>query len=135
MGEDADRRVAQAIGALQRLVGEESFLASRGRFLSCEMLLEAGTQPYFLRLRGGNLTEIARGPILMRSWDFALRADADAWLAHWEPVPRPGFHDIFAMAKQGRLRMEGDLHPLMANLQFIKDLLVLPRRLAERATA
>jgi hypothetical protein len=45
-------------------------------------------------------------------------------------VPAPGYHDIFAMTKGGRARVEGNLQPLMANLRFIKDLLAAPRRRA-----
>jgi hypothetical protein len=131
MGE-ADMQVAQALEALPQLAASDSFLVWRGRFLTGTFLLEAGSRPYFLGIESGHLTEVAPGPILMRSFDFALRADAEAWLQHWQALPRPGFHDIFAMAKQRRLRIEGSLHPLLANLQFIKDLVALPRCLAAK---
>jgi hypothetical protein len=32
-----------------------------------------------------------------------------------------------AMLKAGDLRLEGDLHPFMANLRYFKELLALPR--------
>jgi hypothetical protein len=134
MGE-ADMQVAQALEALPQLAASDRFLVWRGRFLTGTFLLEAGSQPYFLGIESGRLVEAAPGPILMRSWDFALRADAEAWVQHWQAMPRPGFHDIFAMSRLGRLRMEGSLHPLVANLQFIKDLVALPRRLAARPAA
>ena len=41
-------------------------------------------------------------------------------------MPAPGYHDVFAMAKAGHARIEGDLVPLMANLRYVKDLLALP---------
>jgi hypothetical protein len=43
-------------------------------------------------------------------------------------VPPPGWHDLFALSKKGVMVLEGDLQPLMANLQYVKDLLALPRR-------
>jgi hypothetical protein len=46
---------------------------------------------------------------------------------YWEPVPAPGFHDLFALTKGGHARVEGDLQPLMANLRYVKDVLTLPR--------
>jgi hypothetical protein len=58
---------------------------------------------------------------------FALRAPEEAWVAFWQPVPAPGFHDLIAMLKIGVLRIEGDQHPFMANLRYFKDLLTLPR--------
>jgi hypothetical protein len=66
----------------------------------------------------------------MRPWRFAVRADAEAWEEFWRPVPRPGFHDLFAMTKAGRATVEGDLQPLMANLRYLKEVLAAPRRLS-----
>ena len=37
---------------------------------------------------------------------------------------------LFALFKRGLLRIEGDLHPFMANLLYIKDVLAAPRRVA-----
>jgi hypothetical protein len=48
-------------------------------------------------------------------------------------VPRPGYHDLFALTRFGRARIEGDLQPLMANLRYIKEVLEVPRRLARSA--
>ena len=48
-------------------------------------------------------------------------------------MPAPGWHDLFALTKRGAASMEGDLRPLLQNLQYFKDLLALPRRLPEGA--
>ena len=45
----------------------------------------------------------------------------------WATVPAPGYHDLFAMAKFGHARIEGDLRPLLANLRYIKEVLEAPR--------
>jgi hypothetical protein len=76
---------------------------------------------------------LIEGTLLLRPWRFAVRADEAVWLAHWQPTPEPGFYDLFALTKTGRATVEGDIHPLMANLQFIKDMLAAPRRLAAGA--
>ena len=44
-------------------------------------------------------------------------------------MPAPGFYDLLGMSKVGRARIEGNLVPLMGNLQYIKDLVALPRSL------
>jgi hypothetical protein len=67
----------------------------------------------------------------MRPWRFAVRGTAEAWSAWWAPIPLPGWHDMFALTKKGRMTLEGDLQPAMANLQYLKDLLVLPRQLSK----
>lgn len=64
---------------------------------------------------------------LLAPWDFAIRGSALAWSSLWEPVPRPGWHDLFALTKRGEMRIEGNTWALFANLQYVKDLLVLPR--------
>jgi hypothetical protein len=63
----------------------------------------------------------------MRSWRFAFRATPEAWAEFWQPVPRPGWHDLLSLTKRGAATLEGDLHPFLANLQFFKDLFALPR--------
>jgi len=63
----------------------------------------------------------------MRSWRFSYRATAAAWAEHWQPAPKPGWHDLLALTKRGEAVLEGDLHPFIANLQYFKDVLALPR--------
>ena len=48
-------------------------------------------------------------------------------------MPEPGWHDLLALTKRGAARIDGDLQPLLANLQYFKDLLATPRRLASEA--
>ena len=67
----------------------------------------------------------------MRGSAFTVRATDEAWTRYWAPVPDPGWHDLFALSKRGVASMEGDFRPLLQHLQYFKDLLALPRRLAE----
>jgi hypothetical protein len=64
----------------------------------------------------------------MGSWVFAVRGSAQAWAALWQDPPPPGWHDIFALIKRGEMSLEGNLHPLMANLQYFKDMIASPRK-------
>jgi hypothetical protein len=48
-------------------------------------------------------------------------------------VPEAGWHDIFALMKRKQARVEGDLRPFMANLQYIKDRPPAPRRVFEES--
>ncbi|MGP1613569.1 MAG: hypothetical protein ACTS5Y_00645 [Pollutimonas bauzanensis] len=95
----------------------------RGRHLSASVLLQVGAQDYLLRIREGRVAGVARGPFIMPNWQFALRADEHSWTQFWRALPPPGYNDLFAMAKAQRLRIEGDLYPLMSNLLYFKDLL------------
>ena len=117
---------------LPDLVDADAGLVRRGRFLTATFLVEVGPTAYLIHVVHGRVTRVERGPFLMREYAFAIRASEEAWGRFWEPVPAPGYHDVFAMAKAGHARIEGDLVPLMANLRYVKDLLALP---GGRATA
>ena len=118
--------------ALPALAAADADLVRRGRLLDVEMAVEAGSRLVFVTIRAGTVVAVTPGPGLMRSWRFAVRASLPAWEAYWQPVPPPGWHDLLALSKRGALRFEGDLHPMVANLQYVKDLLALPRRLVDR---
>ena len=123
--------IARAVAAFERLpalMAEDSDLLRRGRYLTVEFTVEIEDVPFFLSISNGRLTAFERGPSLMRPWAFAVRGSAEAWNRFWESVPEAGWHDLFALIKRGEACVEGDLHPFMANLQYIKDLLAAPRR-------
>lgn len=119
------------IERLPELVNHDAVLLRRGRYLHLDILIEVGAVPYYVSIAGGRIARLDRGPLLMRSWTLAFRAPDDAWRQFWQPYPPPHFHDIFALAKAGQFRIEGDVQPLMANLLYFKDVLAAPRRLVE----
>jgi len=122
--------MAAVLDELPRLVNDDAALVRRGRYLSTTFLVEVGATSWLVTVHEGRVERVERGPFLLRAWTFAVRAPADAWARFWEPVPPPGYHDLFAMTRGGQARVEGDLRPLMANLRFVKDLLAAPRRRA-----
>jgi len=117
------------IERLPELVNGDPVLLRRGRFFSARFLVGVGEAEYLVDVREGRIEAVARGPFVMPSWRFALRGSADAWSTFWRKVPPPGHHDIFALSKLGLLKIEGDLHPLMANVLYLKAVLAAPRRL------
>ena len=121
------------IERLDELVNADEALMRRGRFLTTDFLVEVGETAYHICIERGRIASVTRGPVLMRPWRFAVRASEDAWREFWQPLPRPGYHDLFALTRFGRARIEGDLQPLMANLRYVKEVLEAPRRLARRA--
>jgi len=119
--------VAHAIEHLADCVHADHALVWRGRFVSLEWLWQIGDVPYHIHIRDGLIVELVRGPVLMRSHTFAIRGPVESWERFWAPVPRPGFHDLFAMTKTERASIDGNLQPLMANLRYFKDILAAPR--------
>ena len=121
------------IERLVDLVNADAALVRRGRFLTTDFLVEVGDEPFQVSVESGRIASVTRGGAPGRPWRFAIRASAEAWREFWQPVPRPGYHDLFALTRFGRARIEGDLQPLMANLRYIKEVLETPRRLARSA--
>ena len=118
---------ADRFAHLPDLLAADSDLLRRGRWVTVDCRIDIGNQPFFLAIENGVLAAFERGPRLMRSSAFTVRASDEAWTRHWQPVPEPGWHDLFALTKRGAASMEGDFRPLLQNLQFFKDLLALPR--------
>ena len=118
------------IERLPELVNNDSVLIRRGRFLSDTFMIEVGSEQYLLRIHAGKIESVEKGPFVMRSWRFSIRASEETWQRFWRKIPDPGYHDIFALLRKNRIALEGDLQPLMANLLYIKLLLAAPRSLA-----
>ena len=115
---------------LPALVADDAWLVHRGRFFSGGIGVAIGNVPFHLGIERGRLVELTRGKTVMRSTAFRVRGEAESWARHWRPIPDRGFHDLLAMTRYGHVVIEGELQPFMANLQYVKDLLAAPRRLA-----
>lgn len=125
--------IARILAHLPELANENKNLIRRGRTLTGEFLVQADDTPVHIRVHEGRVEAVETGPFRMRAWRFAIKAEADAWARHWEPMPAPGYHDVIAMTRLGVARLEGDLQPLMAHLRYVKEVLALPRRNTEPA--
>jgi hypothetical protein len=125
-----DVRAAALFAQVPRLLAADADLVRRGAYFDARFQVRIGAIPFDLVVVAGSIAAFERGPFLMRPCRFAVRATAEAWSRLWQPVPAPGWHDLLALTKRGCAALEGDLQPLMANLQYVKDLLALPRRLA-----
>lgn len=109
---------------LQNKVNADEMLVKRGRFLSTTFLLEVGSTAWLITINEGRIVAIVRGPFVMPSWSFALRASEDEWSQFWSANPQPGHHDLMALIKRRTLKPEGDLKVFMANLRYFKEALV-----------
>jgi hypothetical protein len=111
---------------LQRFTQAASTFAKR-RPVQIDMLVQFDDVPVIVRIREGRVTEIVERGVALQSWDFAVKGSAEGWSKFWLATPPAGWHDLLALNKRRAFTIEGHLHPLMAHLQFIKDLLASPR--------
>ncbi len=115
------------LSRLQEKVNGNANLLRRGRFVNALVLIEVGATPWLVRFVDGRVASVAKGPFVMPTWTFAVRAPEDAWAGFWAKNPRPGFHDIMALIKRRVMRVEGDLQIFMSNLRFFKEVLATLR--------
>lgn len=125
----ATERVAALFERLPELVDRDPDLVRRGRFLSTDFAILIGATPLLVRVESGRVTSVTRGPFLLRPWTFSITATPDTWLKLLKPLPDPGTNDLMALSKTGLARIEGNLQPFMANLQYVKDVVTAPRAL------
>jgi hypothetical protein len=112
---------------MQRQLNDAPYLVRMGRQFSETVLIDVSGAEHYLSFRDGRLESVVAGPSRKTPWRFAFRTDAEALAAFWQTLPEPGFHDIFAMVKIGRGRVDGDILALVKNLRFFKEFMALGR--------
>ena len=113
--------------AIPACANADSNLVWRGRTLRADCLVQIGSTAFLLRFDAGTIRECLTRLPLLCPWDFAVRGSVQAWAALWQNPPPPGWHDLFALSKRGEMSFEGNLQPFLAHLQYLKDVLTLPR--------
>ncbi len=118
---------------LAEIVNGDEALVRRGRYFTDTFMLEVGETEVLIEIRQGRVERVETGPFVMRSWTFAIRASEEVWRRFWEELPEPGYHDIFALLRKGRVALDGELQPMMANLLYVKAVIAAPRKMAASA--
>jgi hypothetical protein len=105
----------------------QAHFVKRGRGFSAGWIVRVGTTAHWIRCDQGRVVECRIGLPLMIDSRLSFNGSAAAWDEFWQPVPRAGWHDLLALSKRGELTFEGDMQLMLSNLQYLKDLLALPR--------
>ena len=109
--------------ALQERVNADQALVRRGRYLTTTFLVETGETAWLISVFEGRIAQVTRGPFVMPSSSFALRASEAEWQKFFSPDPPPGSNDLMALIRRRVLRTEGDLKVFMAHLRYFKEAL------------
>lgn len=111
------------IEALQQRVNDDHGLTRRGRYLTTNFLLEVGATPWMVSIFEGRIVAVTKGPFVMPSSSFALRASEEEWGKFWSRRPPPGSNDLMALIKRRALKAEGNLQVFMSHLRYFKEAL------------
>ena len=115
--------------SLPARANENASLVRRGRWVSLSFLVGVGDDDFIVRIDEGRVTAIVPRTLATERGVFAVRAASATWREHWRAVPKRDYHDLWSMLPKGLARLDGDLLPLMQNLQYFKDVLASPRPL------
>jgi hypothetical protein len=116
--------------ALKERVNEDAGLVRRGRYLSTTFLLQSGDTSWLVSIFEGRVVSVTRGPFVMPSSTFALRAAEAEWTKFFLAKPPPGSNDVMALIRRKVLKAEGDLQVFMAHLRYFKEALAKLRPVA-----
>ena len=111
------------IETLKQRVNDDEGLVRRGRFLTTTLLLEVGSTAWLISIFQGKIVSVTKGPFVMPSSSFALRAPDEEWQKFWSARPPPGSNDLLALVRRRVLKTEGNLQIFMANLRYFKEAL------------
>jgi hypothetical protein len=117
------------IDRIASIVNDDPAVMRWGRHMNETFLVEVGAEQYLVTVRAGRIEAVEKGPFVMRSWRFAIRAKRESWERFWQQPPPPGWHDLFALLRRGDVAFEGDQRVLMAYLLYLKLVLASPRKL------
>jgi hypothetical protein len=116
------------IEKLKDLVNADAALVHRGRWMTADMLLEIGDTAHVVQIRQGRIADILDANIYVQPHDFAIRGTQEAWQEFWKPMPKPKHHDIIALIRQGKMKIEGNVELVMAHFLTLKLMLEKPRQ-------
>ncbi len=109
-------------------VNANESLVRRGQYVSLAFLVGVGHEDYVVTVERGRVVSVEPRRLATMTGRFTIRASRSVWEEFWRPIPKRDHHDLWAMLAAGRATIDGDLLPLMQNLQYVKDVLAAPRR-------
>ena len=119
--------MALPLDTLQARAAGDAQLARFGLDLDCALLVGDGDTDWLVEIARGEVVRVTRGPLIMPKTDLRLRAASEAWARFLQPVPPPGYHDLFALRRYRRIQIEGDIRLMSAYLFYFKRLFALLR--------
>ena len=108
-------------------VNNDSALLHRGRYVDLTFLLGLGAEDFLITIVKGRISEVRPRTLATDSGVFSIRASLQHWQKFWLAVPPRDYQDLFSMLPKQYAIIDGDLLPLMQNLQYFKDVLACGR--------
>jgi hypothetical protein len=113
--------------SFQSRVNANAPLVRRGRWVNLTFTFGSDEEDHLITIAEGRIVDVASRTLPTMSGVFSIRAARATWEEHWLAIPKRDYHDIWSMLPKGLAQLDGDLVPLIQNLQYFKDVLASPR--------
>ena len=102
------------------------------KFFTNDVLFDFGEGKGIVKIREGVVTEIFLNPTFMDSWQFCVRASADAWEKFLRPTPPPMYHALFPGMIRQIFQVGGDLEMAFAHFWPVTRMMSILREVQNR---
>ena len=111
------------------IVNSNQKLVDNGKWLNICFTFGYGNNDYLFEINNGRILSINRRTLQTKSGIFKIHAYTKCWEKHWLTIPPRDYHDIFAMLAKKIVTIDGNLIPLIQNLQYFKDIIASKRKI------
>ena len=116
------------VSTMKSPAAQADVLCRRAQTFTADWIVRIGSIAHLIRCEAGRVSACEPRVPLLHSTRLSISGTPRAWHELWAITPRAGWHDLFALTKRGEMRIEGDMQFLLAHLQYVKDVLNLPRQ-------
>ena len=115
------------IQRLKQKVNNNYNLIKRGKWVNLSFVFGVESEEFIIKIFEGKIIDITKKKVDTEYGVFKISSSLQNWKKHWLKVPPRNYHDLFAMLSKKLVKLDGDLKPLMQNLQYFKDLIASNR--------
>ena len=112
---------------IKKLVNNNTQIICKGRWVNLKFILGVDAEDFIFEINCGKIVSIEKRTVDTKTGLFKISASLTSWKKHWLYMPPRDYHDLFAMLSKKIVKIDGNILPLMQNLQFFKDLIASNR--------
>ena len=122
--------IMKLIKNIKKLVNNNTQIISKGKWVNLKFILGVDAEDFIFEINCGKIVSIEKRTVDTKTGLFKISASLTSWKKHWLYMPPRDYHDLFAMLSKKIVKIDGNILPLMQNLQFFKDLIASNREKA-----
>ena len=117
----------KVIENLKNKVNKNTNLIKRGKWINLSFIFGVNEKEFIFKIVDGKINSISQKKVDTEFGIFKISSSLENWEKLWLKIPPRDFHDLFSILSKNIITLDGDLKPLMQNLQYFKDLIASNR--------